>query len=252
MQLIITKSSEEMSRIATNAILGNILSDTHQNIAVTAGRTPLRVYELLKEAGIHRYHNVTYHNFDEMPILDQDNKLVGYETLDYLTKVFYNPCKIAKDQISHLNETNWQTYERDLLAKGGLDLMLIGLGDDGHFCGNMPETTDFAYEIYDVELKDEYPWNRPYQNSIAPNHCDHMVTMGPRTIMKVKKLIMIVDGEAKADMLKECLEGPVTSKRPSSVLRLHPNFVLIADEAAAAKLNSETLKQVCAIVPEVV
>ncbi|MBQ4755549.1 glucosamine-6-phosphate deaminase, partial [Escherichia coli] len=66
---------------------------------------------------------------------------------------------------------------------------------------------------------------------------DSYVTMGPRSVMAAKNLLLIVSGAAKAHALKQVVEGPVSVQVPASVLKLHPSLVIIADKAAAAELQ---------------
>ena len=75
----------------------------------------------------------------------------------------------------------------------------------------------------------------------SENVPDQFVTFGPATVMEAKKLILIVSGEKKAEILKKALEGPVTPEVPASVLRLHPDITVIADRAAASRLKEETI-----------
>ena len=67
-------------------------------------------------------------------------------------------------------------------------------------------------------------------------------TMGPKSLMRVKHLVMIVNGKEKAEILKKVLDSPITDELPSTVLKLHPNFTIIADKDAASLLNPEDYK----------
>ena len=119
--------------------------------------------------------------------------------------------------------------------------MVLGLGADGHFCGNLPNTTHF-------QLGSQNPVEFPIQGemvdivahgelggdfSLVPGS---YVTMGPKSIMAAKNLLIIVSGASKAQALKNVLQGPVTEDVPASVLQLHPSLMVIADKAAAAEL----------------
>lgn len=243
MKIIVSENFEEMSQMAAGILLGCFSQNRRVNVSVTAGNTPLRTYEILKErlANNNGFSNVQYYNFDELPILNSKNEVVAYETLDYLNKVYYGPCNIPQEQIYHLNEHNYQTFDSDIAQHGGLDLVVMGLGGDGHFCANMPETTSFNNATYNVTLVDDYPWNKPYQDSLGENHCDDMITMGPKTIMKARHLLLLVNGAGKADILKRCLEGKITEDMPASLLTLHNNLTIVCDKEAAAKLAEETL-----------
>ena len=69
------------------------------------------------------------------------------------------------------------------------------------------------------------------------------LTMGPKSLMKVKHLVMIVNGKEKAGILKQVLDSTITDELPSTVLKLHPNMTLICDKDAASELNMDDYKR---------
>lgn len=232
MKLMIEKDFDAMSETAKNILLGHMSQDKQINLSITAGRTPVKVYEKLidvvKNSG--NYDNVHYYNFDEIPVPNQKEGI----TITDLRRLYLSPAKIKEENIHQLTVENYQDQDSKIAAVGGLDAMLIGLGADGHFCGNMPTTTDFKHETYQVTVTGEEPWFVPEMMEEGMT----FVTMGPASIMKVKHLILIVNGEEKAHMLKQVLQGPITEAIPASVLQLHPNLTVIVDEAAASHLIS--------------
>ncbi|EIW6199974.1 6-phosphogluconolactonase, partial [Escherichia coli] len=122
--------------------------------------------------------------------------------------------------------------------EGGLDLVVLGLGADGHFCGNLPNTTHFHEQTVEFPIQGEMVDIVAHGElggdfSLVP---DSYVTMGPKSIMAAKNLLIIVSGAGKAQALKNVLQGPVTEDVPASVLQLHPSLMVIADKAAAAEL----------------
>lgn len=147
-------------------------------------------------------------------------------------------------QIETFDEHNYRTYDQKLRADGGLDLVLMGLGGDGHFCGNIAGSlADFGVGCHTVD-SDLNEWLMGLLADAcggSENVPDQFVTFGPATVMEAKKLILIVSGEKKAEILKKALEGPVTPEVPASVLRLHPDITVIADRAAASRLKEETI-----------
>lgn len=116
--------------------------------------------------------------------------------------------------------------------------MVLGLGVDGHFCGNLPNTTHFHEQTVEFPIRGEMVDIVAHGElggdfSLVP---DSYVTMGPKSIMAAKNLLIIVSGAGKAQALKNVLQGPVTEDVPASVLQLHPSLMVIADKAAAAEL----------------
>lgn len=231
MKIIIEKDFEAMSETTKNILLGHMSQDKRVNLSITAGNTPVGVYkrmiEVVKDSP--DYANVHYYNFDEIPVANQAEGI----TMTDLRKLYLTPANINEANIHPLTVENYTEQDQRLLMAGGLDAMLIGLGGDGHFCGNMPTTTSFENLTYKIKVTGEESWFVPDMLEAGLE----FVTMGPVSVMRVKHLILIVNGEKKAKMVKKVLQGPVTEEIPASVLQLHPNLTVILDEAAASELD---------------
>lgn len=235
MKLIIEKDYQSMSRVAANLLLGKMYSQGRVNLAITAGATPKGMYDILipEVKGRDYLSNVHFYNFDEIPI--RGSKL-GV-TMQHLTDLFFEPAAVPKENIHELNETNWQEQDQRLAEAGGLDLILMGIGADGHFCGNLPGTTYFGDGTSRVDVDEEM------QNLLTEEVGgdktkvpDFYVTMGPRSVMQARQLVLFANGAKKAAIIKQAFFGPVTETVPSSVMQLHPNLTVILDEEAAAEI----------------
>ena len=225
MKMIVTEDYEEMSLVASHHVLGYITAPRRVNLAVTAGSTPKRMYEHLTAA-------VKGKAFDEIPFRGQSREGV---TISNLRQLFFTPAQIKEENIHKLTLDNAAQHDRHLEEAGGLDLMVLGLGADGHFCGNLPNTTRFHDQTVEVPIHGEMIAliaNSEMGGDISAVP-DSYVTMGPRSVMAAKNLLLIVSGAAKAHALKQLVEGPVSVQVPASVLKLHPSLVIIADKAAA-------------------
>lgn len=241
MKIIIEKDYEGMSQVAANILLGKMAQTTRRlNLSITAGSTPVRMYELMVPEVIGRdhYDHIHYYNFDEIPVVGAD----GYGvTMGNLDRLYFSPAGIKKEQIHVLDTTNYLQQDQRIADAGGLDLLLMGLGADGHFCGNLPGHTKFEYQTYRVDVKGD-----PHLHEVMVSEAggdeskaaDHWVTMGPRSVMNVKELVMIANGQHKAEIVKKAFFGPVTEQVPASIFQLHPQFTLILDEAAAAEITT--------------
>lgn len=236
MKLIIEKDYEAMSRLVAHMTLGKMISPYRRNISITAGETPRRVYEIMTAEVKDKAYldNVYYYNFDEVPI---KGKELGVTITD-LKSMYFDPANIDDDHIIPLNEKNYQTHMEHIREAGGLDYMLMGLGSDGHYCGNLPGVTKFEDEIVAIssqaipglaELLIQY-LDSPEQL------CEYYVTMGPKAVMETRELVIMANGKRKAEAVKKLLTGPVTNNFPASILKLHPNVTLIIDEEAASLL----------------
>lgn len=135
MNLIITQDYENMSKIAAMELMGWITRAKNKrvNLAVTGGSTPVRMYEIIQTfLKDNKFENVHYYNFDEIPIKGEPSL-----TIESLHRLFFHPCSIDKAQIEIFNEKNYMDYDAKLTADGGIDMIMLGLGLDGHFCGNL-------------------------------------------------------------------------------------------------------------------
>lgn len=240
MRLIVTQDSAEMSAVGAQHLLGAMHSQHRVNISITAGATPQGVYEIVvpQIAGKPHFDHVHYYNFDEIPIAGDESGLG--ETMTNLNRLFFDPAAIDRSRVHVLDASNDATWDAKLADDGGLDLIFMGLGTDGHFCGNLPGATKFGdlttrVNVHAIPgLAAALGQAEDGDEAKVP---DFYVTMGPKSVMLSRKLVMIVDGEHKAEAVKALVEGPVTESFPSSILTLHPDFTLIIDRAAASRLS---------------
>ena len=119
--------------------------------------------------------------------------------------------------------------------------MVIGLGYDGHFCGNCPRCTPFDSYTYCIDFKEKQAVNPSYKD--RPRQ-PFTLTMGPKSLMRVHHLIMIVNGKEKAEIFKRFLDEPIHQDLPATILKLHPNFTVICDQEAASLINPENYKRI--------
>ena len=127
-------------------------------------------------------------------------------------------------------------YDATIRQLGGIDLQLLGLGPNGHIGFNEPEDV-FQKDTHRVALTDAtIQANKRFFASEAD--VPHFAyTMGICGIMQARRIVMVVSGESKANILKQAFFGPVTPRVPASILQLHPDFTLVADEAALSALD---------------
>lgn len=129
-----------------------------------------------------------------------------------------------------------RSYEEDILAAGGVDVQILGIGANGHIGFNEP-TSSFASR---TRIKTLAPQTRRDNGRFfdhpddVPTHC---LTQGLGTILEARHLVLAAQGEAKAEAIRLAVEGPLSSMCPASALQLHPNATVIVDEAAASRLQ---------------
>lgn len=237
MKVFIGKDVEEMSKIAADYVMSYMYQEKQRvNLSITGGSTPKRMYELLvpQVKDTNRFDHVHFYNFDEIPYRKEDREGV---TISGLREAFFTPAGIPEERIHKLDQFNYQTQDERIEKDGGLDMVILGVGADGHFCGNLPQTTkfgDFTTRVEcDQRLKDRI---LPEFNDVEEDVPDYYITMGPRSIMRAKHIIMIASGAKKAEIIKTLMEGVVDEDKPATILTLHPHFTLIMDEEAASLL----------------
>lgn len=230
MKIIVEKNFEEMSKTSLEILMGMMYEDKHSQIAITAGSTPALMYEMLAKNLKDKapIKDVTFYNFDEIPVYNEE----GYGiTMAQLREQVFVPCNIPAEQIHALTVDNYKEHDDYIKSVGGLDGIFMGLGADGHFCGNMPGMTKFDSKTVRIDLSGDIKKMLAAPGTEGP---DYFVTMGPASVMAVRKLVMFVNGTKKAEAVKNCFFSEVSEKWPSSILQLHPNFTLILDEEAAS------------------
>lgn len=237
MKVIITKDYDEMSEVAAGYVIKYLSDFKRVNLAITAGKTPIGMYEklvlLVKDKEY--YNHVHYYNFDEIPFREKVNGV----TMKNLDQLFFLPAHIHRENIHILDGSNYENYDEVIKQNGGLDLVVMGLGWDGHFCGNLPGTCTFndkTHAVYSFQMKDFTERLAGEFDGDKTKVPDYYVTMGPKTIMQARELVVIVNGTHKAKIVKEAFFGPICEEIPASILQMHPNITLIMDQDAASEL----------------
>ena len=239
MKLIIEKDEKAMSESAMMILLGTMLQDKKVNVSLTSGNSPKMLYQMMIPyvKNQTKYENVEYWLFDEAPYAGEKKGEPGPNWVE-MQELFFKDANIPNAKIHCPDMQTYQTWDADIEKAGGLDVMLIGLGWDGHFCSNCPRCTPM----------DAYTYARPRSitNAANPTYPDRpdrpfSITMGPMSLFKVKHLVMIVNGRAKAEIFKKFLTAPISDEIPATILRLHPNFTVIADKDAASCITKEDI-----------
>lgn len=232
MRIIKTNSYEDMSRTTSQLIQGIMLSrPTRVNVSLTTGRTPHELFrQMSKEVkDRHFYDHVHYYNFEVMPHRYLNGEGIA---VSVFREKFIEPANIKEEHYHIFDETNYRNQEERLRNDGGLDLVLMGVGADGHFGLNFPNTTNFkdfvAKVPCDARLKDLISSAFAEDADIS----DYYVTMCARGIMSAKHLIIFASGEEKADIVRTLLTCDISNDLPMSIMKMHPNVTLIVDKDA--------------------
>ena len=237
MRLISAKDYDAMSRQAANIIAAQVILKPNCVLGLATGGTPVGTYKELVakyEAGELDFSAVKTVNLDEYVGLDEtsDQSYIYFMRSNLFDHVnidqnFTNvPRGIVDDA-----DAECERYEALIESYGGIDLQLLGLGPNGHIGFNEPEG-HFPVKTHKVTLTDAtIQANKRFfeKEEDVPRYA---YTMGIGTIMKARKILMVVNGKGKAEIVKRAFFGPVTPEVPASILQLHPDFTLVADEDA--------------------
>lgn len=237
MQIIKAKDYEQMSRMAANVIAAQIIMKPECVLGLATGSTPIGTYKELVgkyEAGELDFSKVTSINLDEYrglsPENDQSYRYFMNDNLFQHVNI-RKECTYVPDGLEPDAEKACQTYDEIIKKAGGIDLQLLGMGHNGHIGFNEP-SDEFVKNTNCVDLtQSTIDANARFFASIdeVPKQA---YTMGIGTIMNAKKVLVVVSGKGKAQIVKDAFFGPITPKVPASILQLHPDVVLIGDEEA--------------------
>lgn len=230
-----------MSRKAANVISAQVIIKPDCVLGLATGSSPVGTYEQLItrcEKGDLDFSRVTSVNLDEYKGLSDDNDQ-SYRY--FMNHNLFNHINIRKERTFVPNgieddaDKVCAQYNQIIRDVGGIDLQLLGLGLNGHIGFNEPSDA-FAKETHCVSLaKSTIEANKRFFSS-EDEVPKQAYTMGIGNIMQARKILVIVSGEGKADILKTVLEGPITPNVPASILQLHNDVTIVADEAALSKL----------------
>ena len=235
---IIIDSAEKIAALAAQQYV-DLLKRKHNAILGGAtGSTPLGLYaELvrLNKAGEISFKDASSFNLDEYVGLDGTHDQSYRYFMDHNLFDHIDIDKSRTRVPSGIDVSDPSAYDKEIAAAGGVDLQLLGIGNNGHIGFNEPGTP-FGSLTHVVELTESTrEANKRFFKSIdeVPTHA---VTMGVKTVMQARSIILMAIGPAKAPIMKEMLQGPVTEKVPASVLQLHPDVTVYMDFEAAKLL----------------
>jgi glucosamine-6-phosphate deaminase len=244
----IFKSSEIGSKIVAKEIADLIKQKQLENkkcvLGLATGSSPIKVYEELirmhKEEGLSFYNVVTF-NLDEYYPMEKDNtESYHYFMQENLFKyIDINPKNIHIPNGMVLKEDLDEfcmNYDRDILNAGGLDFQLLGIGRTGHIGFNEPGS--HANSGTRSITLDHITRVDAASSFLGINNVPRRaITMGIGTIKKAKRIVLLAWGENKASIIKETIEGEISSQVPATYLQSHCNTTFVLDKEASSELT---------------
>lgn len=240
MKIIRTKDYRDMSRKAANIISAQMILKDDSVLGLATGSTPIGTYDQLIDwykKGDLDFSQVSSVNLDEYRGLSHtDPQSYYYFMHEHLFKHvnIREEATFVPDGTNPDAEAACAAHEEIIKKLGGIDLQLLGLGNNGHIGFNEPSEA-FEKETHCVDLTEStIQANSRFFDSIdqVPTQA---YTMGIKSIMMAKKILIVANGEGKADIVARAFWGPVTPDVPASILQMHPNVTVVCDEAALSK-----------------
>lgn len=241
MKVIIAENYEDVSRISAEIIAELVNSKPDCILGLATGSTPIGTYQKLIEYNKKKevdFSKVTTFNLDEYLGLNgnhpqsyryfMDNNLFNHININKART--FVPNGVAADIQRECEE-----YDMHIKEAGGIDLQVLGIGNNGHIGFNEPSDS-LNIGTHVTELTP----NTIEVNSRFFNNIDEVptkaITMGLGSIMKSKHILLLASGSAKADIIAKLIDGKIDTLIPASLLQVHQNVTVVVDKAAGALL----------------
>lgn len=238
MKVTIARDEHEFDVMAAWRIIGQMLAKPDSVIGLSTGETTKNMHAIVSDIyGKYPFDTsrVTLFNVDELTNLPRSYAGCCYtmiaeqiaRPLHIPEERFLMPPTIAEDY-----EAECRKFQKALEDAGGIDLQMLGLGMNGHIGINQPGTP-FGSETWVSPMDPIFEARVRKETGVAPEHELGGLTLGVRTIMHARRIVLIAKGAHKAEIVRKMLKEPVTEDVPASVLQLHPNCEFLLDAAAA-------------------
>ena len=241
MKIYMTEDYRTMSRKAANILSAQIILKPNSVLGLATGSSPVGMYHQLIE-----WYKKDDLDFSEIKTVNLD-EYVGLEPTheqsyrhfmqeNLFDHVNINPANTnVPDGLAADPQAECQWYNKVIRDMGGIDIQVLGIGHNGHIGFNEPDD-HFVKETHVVDLAESTIDANARFFASRDDVPKQAISMGMGAIMGAKKVLLCASGEDKADAICQSVSGAITSQCPGSILQLHPNVVLVADEAALSKL----------------
>ncbi|MDP3900557.1 MAG: glucosamine-6-phosphate deaminase [bacterium] len=243
MEIIIKNDYDEMSLASADIVIKQIREKPHSSFSFIAGYTPIGLYRELVTACQHEelsFAAAKAFDLDEYVGLSPEDENSFYH---FLNKHIFINCNFDQENVYLINggaqdlEDECLKHEQLIMTTGGIDVQFLGIGQNGHIGFNEPGSSfDSVTRVIDLASKTRYA-NAKYFGSIeaVPYKA---ITVGLKTIMQARQIVLMATGEKKADIVAAALQGEITEEVPASILQRHDNLIVVLDKEAAAKLKN--------------
>ena len=243
MQLQIFKNYDELSFHAGERIIALVKNNPDAVLCLAAGDTPRLAYNLMTKKAFEEkidFSRCTFIGLDEWVGIPPENE--GSCRFFLRTNIF-DPLHISASQI-HLFDALSENLNQECVAmdktireKGGIDLMLVGVGMNGHIGFNEPGVSVNNYS-HVIEL-DDATQSVGQKYFKQPTTLKKGITLGLNHLLEAREVIMVANGLKKAEVIRKALEAEINTDIPASIIRTHPHGIVMIDEGAGSLLNRQ-------------
>ena len=242
MKVYTVRTKREMNPVAALTIASLVRRKPDAVLGLATGSTPIGVYRELvrmhREEGLD-FSQVKTFNLDEYLGLPKDHRQSYrhfmwrhlFRHINIKPENTHVPKGLPQDPFSFC-----QWYEEEIERAGGIDLLLLGIGRNGHVGFVEPDeiliVRTSIVRLSEITIKDNARFFRHIDE--VPKYA---ITMGIGTILSGRSILLLANGENKAEAIAKAIEGPVTTQVPASLLQLHHDMTFVIDEGAAGKLR---------------
>jgi glucosamine-6-phosphate deaminase len=240
--VVVRADRDVVARDVATIVRDTVSRQPRAVLGLPTGRTPIPIYAELRAAaaaGAVDFAGVATFNLDEFVGLAPDDPR-SYRA--FMERELFAHVPIAPARVGFLSGTatdldaECARYERAIAEAGGIDLLLLGLGANGHVGFNEPAADLIARTHVATLLPATRATNaEPFGGDVAavPRLA---LSMGMATILQARRIVLVATGASKAAAAQAMVEGPLTTQLPASFLQLHPDVSVVLDEAAASRL----------------
>lgn len=241
MEIVPLTTAAEVGALAADAIETLVRATPAAVLGLATGSSPLPTYQEL----VARHRAGTGPSYDAVRCftLDEYVGLPAGHPETYRETIFReltDGLGIPRDRVASPDPSDVERagsrYEEAILAAGGVDLQVLGIGSDGHLAFNEPGSSLASTTRLKTLTARTRADNARFFGSVdeVPRH---VLTQGLGTILRARHLLLVATGSGKAEAIAAAVEGPVSASCPASVLQLHPHATVLLDEAAASGLT---------------